>query len=753
MSNFSISTSRIKNTFNVFFCLMLSLITIGQDRNNTQAPSSIMTYNLPSGRNGLSETSFRVSSRVNIVRWEKASTIEVKLDWSEGTASNLNPAFKFDYIYKGVHYGNQHLGKDPFYDISVERGSVRFKTLIMFREQIISRESEYVGGTSISNAPVDLKASEVSVVIKEITYVGFRGTTRIEKQINEILASTKKKENYSRLIKEADQNMEQKNWASAISKYESATGLFPDESYPKTQLNKINELKKAELSKVQQGTATAASNGSSSTSSANTKTTTGSSSTSNTTAASQTSANGNKGSGNSSSTPSNTGNVAPPNSPQFVRDNAGRYYEKDANNIYREVSSGQYEQGKNNLLKQKQDAAQAVVDANNAKILKDLQNRAQASEDALLKNMNPDPVNEAEKWANQQQSFYAAQAVSGAKNSLENNSRLNGNFSSIQEIEAEFNQKYSSINRDVENLKSAKNQKLQSDYNTIFYGSDAKGQAVGQLAAGIGSLINEASAAREARLAKEALEAQKKAEIAKIEERQKQARIDIRNKLFSQFPDGGLPLSSHRIMNDEVYLFSYVFDKSEIAKEKPVLYLTDIFPIAKYGDGTWPFKNAVVGDISKLAAAGPVTIMGYYTTNEMTVQMRNSFKSLSEKSGIIVKDITYKGKAASATGNGKTDLWGNEIKTNTSGKASKEPESGIDFWGNPVSKETNKQSNVQPVSKEKPKAEVQNDAKVDFWGNPIKSNTKDTIPKKTDSTKTTNTKAVTLDFWGNPIKK
>jgi hypothetical protein len=197
MSISSSSTRRIRNIFNIFFSLVLALTTIGQERNNTPAPSIIMTYNLPPGRNGLSETSFRVSSRVNIVRWEKSSTIEVKLDWSEGTASNLNPAFKFDYIYQGVHYGNQHLGKDPFYDISVERGSVRFKTLIMFREQIISRESEYVGGTSISNAPVDLKASEVSVVIKEITYVGFRGTTRIEKQINEILASTKKKENYS----------------------------------------------------------------------------------------------------------------------------------------------------------------------------------------------------------------------------------------------------------------------------------------------------------------------------------------------------------------------------------------------------------------------------------------------------------------------------------------------------------------------------------------------------------------------------
>lgn len=703
----------------LYFYVLVSVIANGQDRYYAKIPVAIASYKLPSGRNGLAETSFKINGRVAIKRLEKSTSVELFLDWSEGRASNPDPSFKYDYVYEGVHYGDQHLGKEPFYDIAVEKGSVKFKTVIMYAGQTIERESNYILGNVVGKGPVDLEAKDVTVFITGITWVGFTGTNKIENQIKVLAEEKRKKDNYAQLIKDGDLLMSQKNWSASSSKFTLASSLYPQESYPKNQLNKINELKNAEALKNQQASTIPSTsktnpinlpdkNNANTNSSSNTNGSVGTKSTST----------GSQGTRPPSSSPSSSGGIDRSKLPQLVTDNTGKYYQKDANNNYKEISYNQYQQAKSDALKLKQNEAKAEKDANDAKILKEYQDKAKALDDRLLKSMNPDPIVEAQKWANQQQSFYAAQSLSDARNSVANNSRLKGNFNSVEEIEAEFNQKYRSINQDVENLKTAKNDKLQADYNTLFYDADEKGKALGQLAVGIGSLINEASAAREARKAKEALEAQRRAETAKIEEKKRLARIEIRNKLLSQFPDGGLPLSSHNILVDEVYFFSYSFDKSTIDKLSPVLFLTNLFPIAKYGDGTWPFKSGIMNEISNTGMQGSLTIMGYYTTLALAERMRNSFKALSEKSGFIVKEISYKGKKAPATGNGNTDFWGNEVKTSTPGNTSKEPQNGTDFWGNPV-----------------------------------KPNAKDTVSKKTPKAKPSNTKTLQLDFWGNPIKK
>lgn len=701
------------------FYVLASIIANGQDRYYAKIPVAIASYKLPSGRNGLAETSFKINGRVKINRFEKSTSVEVFLDWSEGVASNPDPSFKYDYVYQGVHYGDQHLGKDPFYEIGVERGSVKFKTVIMYASQTIERESNYVLGNIVGNGPVDLEAKDVKVFITGITWVGFTGTKKIETQIKALAEEKKKKESYAQLIKDGDLLMSQKNWSSSSSKFALASSLYPQESYPKDQLNKINELKKAEALKEQQASAIPSTTKSNPTNlPAKNNANTNSSSNSNGSFGTKSTSTGSQGTGSPNPSPSGSGSIDRSKLPQLATDNRGKYYQKDANNNYKEISYNQYQQAKNNDLKIKQDQAKAANEANNARILKEYQDKAKASEDALFRNMNSNPIAVEQKWASQQQSFYAAQSLSDARNSVANNSRLTGNFNSVKEIEAEFNQKYRSINQDVENLKTAKNEKLQADYNTLFYDADEKGKALGQLAVGIGSLINEASAAREARKAKEALEAQRRAETAKIEEKKRLARIEIRKKLFSQFPDGGLPLSSHNIQVDEVYFFSYGFDNSTIDKESPVLFLTNLFPMAKYGDGTWPFKSGIMNEISKTGMQGSLTIMGYYTTLALAEQMRTSFKALSEKSGFVIKEVTYNGKKATAAGNGKTDFWGNEVKTSASGNISKEAQNG-----------------------------------TDFWGNPLRPNAKDTVSKKIPKAKPSNTKTVQLDFWGNPIKQ
>lgn len=536
-------------------------------------------------------------------------------------------------------------------------------------------------------------------------------------RIDNLEKLTVKRSQYKQLIESADKSFREKNWVAAESAYNQANKLFPEEVKPINQLKEIQKLKDADKKKAEDAAKVAADNkkleavAKNTTDKKNTEDI-AKNSTNNNKSGTQTSA--------ISKTPQSNGSL-PTNSkdrsnlPQFAKDNTGKYYEKDANNNYHEVSYNQYQEGKNNLLQQNQVKAQEKINAQNEQIIKSLEKKAQAQEDALLKNMNSDPVISGEKWANIQQSYYAAEAVSNARGSIENNSKLKGNYTSIEEIEAEFNQKYNSINSDVETLKTAKNQKLQSDYNNTFYDSDEKGKAIGQLAVGIGNLINEASAASEARKAKEKLQEQRKKEIAQIEEMKKAAIIDIRTKLLSQFVDGGLPLSSHKINVDEVYFFTYAFDKNTISAEHPVIYISNSFPIAKYGDGTWPFKSTLINNVSKLSVAGTLTIMGYYTTSELAADMRNSLKNLSEKCGFVVKDISYKGSKASQTNTEKTDFWGNDMKKNTQNTKDKESNEEADFWGNDLKK------NIQNTKEKKSNEET------DFWGNPVKVSTKDKL--------------------------
>ena len=189
--------------------------------------------------------------------------------------------------------------------------------------------------------------------------------------------------------------------------------------------------------------------------------------------------------------------------------------------------------------------------------------------------------------------------------------------------------------------------------------------------------------------------------------------LQMRNGFISQFPDGGVPLSSHKVSVNELYFFSYTFDKSTMSAANPPVHVTNVFSISRYGDGTWPFKNTMVNELKKLGGAGTVTIMGYYTTKDLAEEMRASFLRLAGKCGIAVKETNYKGKKASGSSSGN-DFWDNSGSKKTKTPAKTKTNADDDFWetGNGKTNNTNDEPDVIPPSK-KPSPKKDDD----FWNN------------------------------------
>ena len=312
------------------------------------------------------------------------------------------------------------------------------------------------------------------------------------------------------------------------------------------------------------------------------------------------------------------------------------------------------------------------------------------------------------------QSYYTMQAINETRNTVQENMTLSGSYTSVEELEREYNTKFQALDQSINDMHR---QEQDQNLNTInYYSTQTTGntQVYGTLASGALYFINQAQNKREEEWAKEQLRIQKEQAAIEIANRKIAQRQAMRANLFNMFPDGGVPMSSHRISIDDLYFFVYNFDEASIKDGRPKIAMSNVFPIAKYGDGTWPFKSVVVGEVQKIHKTGKTTLVGYYTTKEMADGMRASFIRMAVKSEMTIEDFVYKGRPRNnSSTSSSVDFWGN------SGNAEKpnpstENNTQTDFWDNPVKTPTTQPT--KPIKKEPEPAKP----KVDFWGNPIK---------------------------------
>jgi|GEM_PF-6867205 len=259
-----------------------------------------------------------------------------------------------------------------------------------------------------------------------------------------------------------------------------------------------------------------------------------------------------------------------------------------------------------------------------------------------------------------------------------------------------------------------------STYNTSTTSSTPKLDKIAAVSTAVTPLLNQwaeqAAANQQAAEQREMqrLEEQDRREAAAAEVRAtKQTMVNNRLALLAKYPDGKTPLSSQAKDASEVYYFVYrCVQAANPETNAAPLFVSNVFALSKYSDGTWPFKASLMQKISKANQGLEHILSGYYLTKNEAELKRQNFLDGAKGNAFSVSNITYENKS-SAAATSSTDEWGNpikgaELKTNT------EPvkNNDADFWGNPVKKGT--QQTTTPAKKETP------GSKVDFWGDPVK---------------------------------
>jgi len=288
-----------------------------------------------------------------------------------------------------------------------------------------------------------------------------------------------------------------------------------------------------------------------------------------------------------------------------------------------------------------------------------------------------------------------------ATNETQSNS-FNGTPVSNSADPSKFELKLSDIGitENYTNSSGNTNPMISNNHYTPTYSDDKNQQAVGTIVNTVAPLLaqwgNQIQARREQREQEESnrlMEQTQREEAAAELKAQKIRLVAARKDLIAKLPDGKTPLSSEAKDAKEVYFFTFSYQVATLVDDAPVIYISNVFSVAKYGDGSWPFKASLMENIAKTNKGLDLVLSGYYLNKNEAEQQQQTLMSGAYAYGFAVNNINYVSRKSSTTTNGNIDYWGNLVKSNEQV---------------PNTDSLNKQNPIKPK------------AKVDFWGNPIK---------------------------------
>jgi len=611
--------------------LFLAILLILCSFLNAQTFSSVTDWHMPPGHTtGLTRPGFKIVPNLSFVNYGTEKHLVLKLDIEMGTARNPVGPFSFRYTYRGKEYTDNELGFDPF--TSIRLGNCEFMVLVQGPNFSKRQKYVYQIQEDFGQVPKDALLITYSVRIESLENIYYRGTENIEKVILELQSNDRKK------ALSVDQAKVQQNTSLDISN--STT------KKPNNDIASINNTPK-------QATQTVAPK-------------------EDFWSEKKTAASSNQSSGDDKVIPLNPNQK---NLPDFIRTTNGGYYHRGADGRFREVTEEAYQQAK-----------KAAANSNSTIIPEEKKMTADEVSATLNKMFADDRDRNAaiDAKVNQfsqamQQNFYYAEAIRNGKQNLAEMSTLSGNYNSIAELEAAFNQKYSSIRSEVQGIEQSRNAILNNAVNNNFNGSSTE-QSIGQGVALIGSFFNSVKASKEEREAKEALRAERQRQEKALIAAKQKARMDLRNQLLKTFPSGGTPLTAHKITLAQVYMFSYIVDTTILNNAISEVSVSNVFPVAQYSDGSYPLRT-VVSDKLKGIAHGEVRLVGFYADKNAAEQMRNSFINLAQKSELGIKQVTVKSTVGNNSGSTatKNDFWETGKKNNLLTDTTKKK---TDFWNN-----------------------------------------------------------------------
>ena len=182
--------------------------------------------------------------------------------------------------------------------------------------------------------------------------------------------------------------------------------------------------------------------------------------------------------------------------------------------------------------------------------------------------------------------------------------------------------------------------------------------AYGSIGAGVLGGVLKMSAGNRKRKEAERAEAERRAAIKKQQEAERKKReaeaerlrreafrllIDSRHTVLNTFDQHNpIPLSTANLAEDRIYYFLYALDSSTFNTAKTTIYVSNVFAIERYKDGTWPYQSSILQQISSLTPQTEI-FQGYYLDQAEAEEMRDAFVSgFSASDGVRLAEFEYR---------------------------------------------------------------------------------------------------------------
>lgn len=340
---------------------------------------------------------------------------------------------------------------------------------------------------------------------------------------------------------------------------------------------------------------------------------------------------------------------------EFFKDSDGQYYQKTARGA-KVVDKSTYER----------------VQAN--KITADFQRRE--AERQHMEAVTTHAINTT---------FTSFYAMNAAGQNLKNATVLEGHFENVEDLNRAFAQKLREVSRMGDELRATSMQSTQNYARavTAANATTATDYAYGEVLSTVGGIAAGISADKAAKKAREELREQRAAHERDIKARQLIALMDIRGEIDNMFPEGGMPLSSHKITAPVLYLFAYSSNKTAWKQDKTVpVTLSNVIPVYRYSDGSYPYVSQIKRTFENADVTDPV-IIGYFTDQATAEKYQQSFVEMAHHGRFLLNQVTIQvaEKKIDSTASAEIDFWGTSTKTNNNSQ--KKPitkKKEADYW-------------------------------------------------------------------------
>lgn len=133
------------------------------------------------------------------------------------------------------------------------------------------------------------------------------------------------------------------------------------------------------------------------------------------------------------------------------------------------------------------------------------------------------------------------------------------------------------------------------------------------------------------------------AEQARLRQQAFELLISQRHTILDAFSDNDpVPLSTTKVGASKIYYFIYATDPATIDTKKTTVYVSNVFEIRQYKDGTWPYQSSLESEFNNLTPFNEV-LHGYYLNAADAESMRTEFiNGFRMNEGVSVVDIAYK---------------------------------------------------------------------------------------------------------------